>query len=177
MIDYNSRVPPISLSQFLSRSTTYENLPAPISPVLRRATWWGLALCAVSLLIYPVLSVEAISWYDSSFFLLLGEQFGAIVYWINNHIAPFVLLSLLGIVFSISLIAASGGLKQAKKAGHVLAFIIVIVGVICSLPLVAALTIVAINVIAYVVIAVVQLVIAVVVIGVLFGMLFGAFTH
>ena len=177
MINYDRRVPPISLSQFLKRSTTYESMPAPISPALRRATWWGIVLCAASLCIYLLLLGVAVSWHVSEFFLLLGEQFALILSWTYSYITPFVLLSLLGIMLSIVLIAASGGLKQVKRGGHILAFIVVLIGVICSLPLVAALTIVAINVIAYLTIVVVQLVIALVVIGVLFGMLFGAFSH
>jgi len=162
-------VPPISLSQFLKRSTTYESLPAPFSPALRRAAWWGIALCAASLCVYLFLPIEAIP-LDADAFFILGEQFNAVISWIGNNISPLVISSLLGNIFGILLLICSRGLKQAKGEGHILAFIVVVIGLLCSLPLVASLTIVAITL-------VVQLLISVVVIGFLFAVLFGAFSH
>ena len=160
-------MPPVSLSRFLKRSTTYESMPAPISKGLRRATWWGIALCAISVVLYLLLPIEAVAENTGSG-IILGEQLVAIASWTVGRVAPLLALSILGTMCGIAVLIGSKGLKQAKKAGHVTAFMVVVLGVLCSLPWVAALTILVINLI-------VGLVVVAVAIVALFAMLAALF--
>jgi hypothetical protein len=171
LINYGKKVRPVSLSRFLRHSRTYESMPAPISRGLRRAAWWGIALCAVSLCIYLLLPIESIA-PDIDTSIILGEQLAAIAFWTGSRVAALLILSILGAICGIAVLIASRGLREAKAAGHFTAFMVVVIGILCSLPWVAALTILVINVIVGVFMAVAG---AIIFLLILFAILAAAF--
>jgi hypothetical protein len=118
--------PGISLRSFMEQTTTYEDQPVPLTPLLRQGAWIGLVLTLVCTIL--TLLISAIGYGAISSLLILGNQLDAYLGWFTGHAWLFwVNASLL--CSSAALLVVTRGLKQGKLLYHRLAFVLFLAGI------------------------------------------------
>lgn len=157
----------MDLSSFLDQAVPHEALPAPIDPQLRRAAYVGLGL-VTALMVFVTLGQGVSTSGERPGFFLVGH--GVVVdtfrFWWNAT-AVFVLAGVaLGAGVGVGVALYTKGFKWAPPPGHWAAFGVAGLGLVASVPMLVALLVCAVNVLAWVLfIVVVFAIIAVAIYG------------
>lgn len=117
--------PGISLRSFMEHTTTYEDMPAPFTPLLRRGAWIGIGVIAACTLL--TLLIGAIGYGASKSLLILSGQLYAYMDWLIGSSWLFWVNVLL-LASSVALLIVTRGLKQGKQLYHRLAFAMFLCG-------------------------------------------------
>ncbi|MBC7264768.1 MAG: hypothetical protein H5T64_10515 [Chloroflexi bacterium] len=141
----------VNLAGFLSRATAYESWRAPIDHHLRRATILaGPTILAGLLLILVLPSIVPV--FTSDFFLVLGDQFGQIL-WALYQCSPFLAtLNLASLVMYLVLLVATRGLSAGRAQYHWVAFFEVVIGAANGFVMALELAIIVVNIVLWIVI-------------------------
>jgi len=140
---YPPTYPGISVSDFLHRTTVYEELPAPLAPRLRQGAFAGMALTLVGSLFLALLpTIQPLG--ASAPLLLLHGFFNAYLYWIAstpllNYINGVLLSS------SVVLLIVTRNLRRGRLPLHRLACVEAIGGSANLVLLLIPLSIICIN--------------------------------
>ncbi len=128
---YNERAnspppfPGISLRSFMENTITYEDMPAPLTPLLRRGAWIGIGVIAACTLL--ALFISAMGYDASRSLLILGGQLYAYLNWLIGS-AWLFWVDILLLAASVVLLVVTRGLKQGKQLYHRSAFALFLCG-------------------------------------------------
>lgn len=161
--------PGMSMRDFMSSTSAYEDIPAPFSPPLRHATWMGMLLTLITVLAIPLLpAVDAGIKVVAFPFLLhgLNDHLYGYLYWLGH--SPMVsytdaLLLSAGLILMIF----TRNLRQGTAPQNWLAFAVALGGTTNLLLLMAALLMFLPNIMAWLLLALGIFIIIVAVLGVL----------
>ena len=156
----------VNLADLLSRTTPYEQWRAPIDHNLRRAALLaGPTILAGLLLILALPAMLPLT--DSSFFLVLGDQFGGILLALYQLTPFLVAFNLASLVVYLVLLVATNGLEAGRPHYHWAAVVEVLIGAANGVVMALELAIILINIVLWIVIICLCIVAGV---AVLFGM-------
>jgi len=156
----------VNLAELLSRTIPYEDWRAPIDDNLRRAALLaGPTILAGLLLILALPAMLPLT--ESSFFLVLGDQFGGILLALYQLTPFLVAFNLASLVVYLVLLLATNGLEAGRPHYHWAAVVEVLIGAANGLVMALELAIILINIVLWIVIICLCIVAGV---AVLFGM-------
>jgi hypothetical protein len=144
-----------SLRSFIERTTVYEDMPVPFDVRLRRATWTGIVLTLVSLIVTRLLPAqEAVR---GAFFLVLADQLRSYIGYIVR--SPWILgVDCVLLVAALVLFVQTRNLRLGKLLYHWLAFVQALAGGVNLLMLAIPLFLVMLNLMLWIIIVVLGIV-------------------
>jgi hypothetical protein len=145
----------ISLRSFIERTTVYEDMPVPFEARLRRATWTGIVLTLVGLIVTRLLPPqEAVR---GVFFLVLADQLHDYMGYIVR--SPWILgVDCVLLVAALVLLVQTRNLQRGKLLYHWFAFAEALAGAVNLFVLAIPLFLVVLNLMLWVVIVILGIV-------------------
>lgn len=165
----SSSFPGMNLRDFMERTVKYEEMPGPFNRRLRQATWTGMALILVGLVVSLLLPSGAVS--AGAFFLLLSNVASIVLGLMSS---PWTrCIDILLLISSLVLLALTCNLQNGKPWQHYWAFAQALCGAANFLVLLLLFGIVLLNLICWIVIIVVAIFLVIFVLCIVLGVLVG----
>ena len=148
----------------MEHTTTYEDMPVPLTPLLRRGAWIGIGVIAACTLL--TLLIGAMGYGASRVLPILGGQLYSYLDWLIGS-AWLFWVNVLLLASSVALLVVTRGLKQGKQLYHRLAFALFLGGIVNITMFLFPLVVLGINLILLLIIIAVALGIIAAIIGAL----------